>query len=148
MTDIDRAREVQINSGGAYVIGHSIGQRLPERTDRSGRLPLEYHRSIAELDKGLHRRPAKWHILAPPLEDEDPTPDKARSTADELIRYAVRLSRALRERAWRDAHPMRSLLGIPKNATFTGLRCPPIILLLDEGVSVTGASGGVSGRLP
>lgn len=145
-----RAEELRREYGGAYIIGHSIGQRLPARlppgVGDGGVLPVSYHRSIDQLDRAIRRYPERWHVIAPPLVDEDAHPDLPRSSADDLIRYAVRLSKAIRDRAWQAAHPLRGLLGVPQRAQYTGLPAPPVIVLIDEGVAVAGAAGGMRGK--
>ncbi len=144
-----RARELAAEFGGAYIIGHSIGQRMPATLPASlggGTLPITYHRSVAELYRGLRSKPERWHIVAPPLEDEDKRPELARSSADDVFRFAVRFSQSIRDQAWIDAHPLRGAFGVPAKATYTGLRAPPIIVVIDEGVAVAGASGGARGK--
>ena len=147
-----RARELCRELGGAYVIGHSIGQRLPSSLPAAvagggaPALPITYHRSVGELERGLKSKPNRWHIIAPPLADEDAHPDRPRSSADDLIRYSVRLSKAIRDQAWKHEHPIRGLAGVPAKATYTGLKAPPVIVLIDEGVAVAGAAGGDRGK--
>jgi hypothetical protein len=143
-----RALELQRQTG-AYVIGHSIGQRMPRSLPPSVyggmSLPLEYHRSTTALDRGLRRHPERWHVVGPPLAEEDPTPNLERSSADDVLRYAIRLSYSLREQAWLRAHPFR--LWMPKKGVnFDGLRSPPIIVVIDEGIAVTGAAGGARAK--
>ena len=68
-----RVWELTREAGGAYVIGHSLGARLPERLPKElggHELPITYHHTIAELERGLRRKPDRWHILAPPLAGE------------------------------------------------------------------------------
>lgn len=140
-----RARELAAEAGGAYIVGHSLGHRVPSRLPDGTTLPVVYHRSVAELERGLRRRPDAWHIIGPPLADEDPRPDLERSTADDLVHWTVRLSYALRSQAWLRAHPFR--WSVPaRGADFTGLAVPPIILMLDEGAAVGGAAGGDRGK--
>lgn len=137
-----RALQLQQESGG-YVIGHSLGQRLPDRLPKElggAKLDIRYHQTIAELEKGLQRRPRDWHILSPQLPEEGgpPNPD----TADDLMRWSIRLSKALRDKAWWDENPYR--LSKPKSVNYTGLHVPPIIVILDEGIAVDAASTGDS----
>ena len=135
-----RARELQ-HFQGALIVGHSIGQRLPRTLPDGYRLPLEYHRSVDECDRGLRRHPERWQVVAPPTEAADTHPDLPRSSADDVIRYAVRLSVALREKAWKEAHPWA--IGIPKKGVnFDGLSVAPVVVIIDEGVALAGAAGG------
>lgn len=144
-----RARELQCDYGGAYVIGHSLGQRLPESIppDLTGgnalKLPIVYHKTIEKLDKGLHSKPGSWHILAPPLSHE--RPDRAQDTegADDLLRYSLKLSSAVRRQAWRRENPI-GIWGDGKRTL--GLEAPPIIVIIDEGIAVEAASTGGKSR--
>lgn len=129
-----RALELSRQSGGAYVIGHSLGARLPKKLpDELGgeTLPIQYHATIKSLESGLRRKPDRWHILAPPLSQKD------RETADDLLQFLVRFSDALRRSAWKKAHPLR--LFPPKIQDYDGVECVPIVCLVDEGVAVESA---------
>lgn len=130
-----RALVLSRQAGGAYVIGHSLGARLPAQLPKQlggEKLPIVYHPTIKKLERGLRRDPGKWHILAPPLaEDGDPT-----DTADELLKYAQRLSLAARKAAWYRVHPF-TLFGPYKD--MTGVRPVPIIVIVDEGIAVESA---------
>lgn len=138
-----RAFKLREESGGAYVIGHSLGARMPEQLppELGGhKLPIVYHQTIKKLDEGLRRHPEKWHVLAPPKEPKDGSePD----TADDLLKYADRLSLALRKSAWKGANPFRFWNDTRKTL---GLRSPPIIVLIDEGIAVESASTGGKSR--
>lgn len=137
-----RAWQVQQETGG-YVIGHSLGMRLPEELPAElggAKLPITYHQDLAALERGLRRHPQRWHILAPTLPEEGGPPEQ--DSADDLMRYSIRLSTAVRREAWKRANPGRALLGVPKNARFLGLHAPPVIVLLDEGIAVSGAATG------
>jgi hypothetical protein len=139
-----RAWELQ-QATGAYVIGHSLGRRMPERlpAELGGhRLPIVYHASLKALAKGVGRDPSKWHVLAPPLPQEGGPRDP--DTADDLMAWSVMLSKSVRDSAWARAHPGRALLGVPKSVRYTGLPAPPIIVILDEGIAVDAASTGDS----
>jgi len=145
-----RAHELAIEAGGAYVIGHSLGQRMPERLPPELglgdiKLPIVYHTSIAKLEKGLNRDPGKWHILAPPLPEERGHHDgnEPVDTADDLLRWSVRLSFAIRKQAWQREHPMRFWRDGQRTL---GLRATPIIMILDEGIAVEAASTGARSR--
>lgn len=131
-----RALVLSRQFGGAYVIGHSLGARLPSRLPSSlggESLPIVYHTSIDKLGRGLRRSPDKWHVLAPPLTgkgSEDP------DTADDLLRYAVELSTAIRKAAWQRAHPLR--IWRP-TVSYEGVHAPPVIVLVDEGIAIEAA---------
>lgn len=145
-----RVFELWREMGGAYVIGHSFGQRLPARLPPrvygGAELPITYHRSIDQLQKGIARHPNRWHIIGPPMKEEDPQPHLPRSSADDLLKYAMRLSRSIRERAWKKAHPGRALFTAGHKMKFDGLRCPPIIVIIDEGIAVGAAAAGDRGQ--
>jgi hypothetical protein len=131
-----RADELVRQWGGAYVVGHSLGSRLPDSLPDGYELPIVYHRTMRELEAGLRKHPAKWHILAPGIGQNG-------ETADDLLRYVIRLSDAIKKDAYIKAHPWESGLGLlykPHKARFRGVRATPIIVILDEGVSVQGAS--------
>lgn len=146
-----RAYEASREWGSAYVIGHSFGQRLPEKLPdvyyRGPRLPIVYHPSLDKLNRGLHKDPSKWHILAPPSGAEARAAGvdmHARDTADDLLQYAEDLSLAIRKQAWWRANPWR--LYMPRSVRFLGLQAPPVIVLIDEGVAVAAAKGGADKR--
>lgn len=139
-----RARELVHEYGGAYVIGHSLGARLPRSLPPElggGELPIEYHFHIDELDKGIRARPMNWHIIAPPPLG-DPKRGKVRvSSADDMIGYSMRLSQSLRDRAYDRAKLRRDRpLLEPKIRNYDGLPCPPIIVIVDEGIAVKAAN--------
>ncbi len=135
----ERADELAHEAGGAYIIGHSLGQRLPERFLDGRKIPIVYHQTIANLARGLQRHPEKWHVLAPALPEEGGPPLDKRESADDLIKYVIRLSSSIRKRAWQNANPWKfwragtRTLDIP---------CPPIILVIDEGIAVDAAGKG------
>jgi hypothetical protein len=137
-----RAMELQIDAGGAYVIGHSIGGRLPSRlpAEYGGHeLPITYYESIDALARGLRRHPARWHILAPPLST---TGQAARETADDLIRFVIEFSRQVRKKAWTKAHPWGmkgARWGWRDNVSHEGVDAPPIVLIIDEGIAIEAA---------
>jgi len=139
-----RARELVSIARGAYVIGHSLGARLPlspPPTVGGPAYPIVYHQSLDKLERGLRRFPGKWHILAPPLfgDSRDAPTSHSDGTADALLQFAIRLSTQLRKAAWNKAHPFK--LWNP-NVNYTGIRCPPIIVIIDEGVAIDSASVG------
>jgi hypothetical protein len=148
-----RAYELQRQYNG-IVLGHSFGRRMPNALPTGiyggERLPLRYYRSVDQLEIGLRKHPRDWHFIAPPLKYEDPAPHLRRSSADELLQYAMRLSFALRWQAWRRANPSSwaALTGrLPKNGVdFKGLRVPPVIVVIDEGIAVGAAAGGERGK--
>lgn len=126
-----RADDLSRQFGGAYVIGHSLGARLPRRLPDGTELPLTYHESIERLERGLRRHPDRWHILAPPLDVKG-----HRDTCDELLQFVVRLSNEIKKAAWRKAHP----LGWWKSTvSYEGIRATPIIVIVDEGIAIEAA---------
>lgn len=130
-----RALQLSREAGGAYVIGHSLGARLPKQLPKElggDPLPVEYHPTITKLERALRRNPNKWHILAPALDRQEGDGD----TADDLLRFAVRLSDQLRKQAWKRLHPFSIW---KPNADMTGVRCVPIIVIIDEGIAVEAA---------
>lgn len=132
-----RAQELASDAGGAYVIGHSLGARLPEKLPPElggGELPITYYRSIDKLERGLRSKPDRWHILAPP-----PARDGKRDTADDLLAFSLQLAQAVKLRAYRDAHPLGGLFKDPWSLKYTGLPCTPIIVIVDEGIAVESA---------
>lgn len=137
-----RAWELQHETHGAYVIGHSLGGRLPPRLPPSlggQTLPIVYHTTLDKLERGLRRHPGKWHILAPPLAGDGHRIDPTRpiETADSLLRFAVRLSTSIRKDAWQRAHPFRLW---HTNVSYDGVHAPPIVIIVDEGIAVESAS--------
>lgn len=128
-----RALELCNQFGGAYVIGHSLGARLPPRLPKElggDTLPIKYHDSIVKLERGLRRSPDQWHVLAPPLSK------KHRDTADDLLRFTIRFSDSLRRDAWKRAHPMR--LWNPM-VSYSDVPCTPTVVIVDEGIAVDAA---------
>lgn len=129
---------------GAYVIGHSLGARLTRKLPRElggHELPIKYHTTIKSLSSGLYWSPSKWHILAPPLaiDGNEVSAGEALATADSLLQYSAVLSNTIRKRAWKREHPFRRW---GPNVDYAGVRCPPVIVIIDEGIAVEGA--GVS----
>lgn len=126
---------------GAYVIGHSLGARLTKQlpSELGGAvLPIKYHTTVDSLSRGLRWHPGKWHILAPPLASDGNvvSAGQALATADELLKYAVQLSNAVRKNAWKKLHPFKAW---NTNADMEGVRCPPVIVLIDEGIAIESA---------
>jgi len=145
-----RAHELVGEYGGAYVIGHSLGARLPRvlPSELGGvELPIEYHFNVRELDKALRARPNKWHIIAPPPLGDPKRGKVETSSADELIHYSMRLSQSLRDRAY-DRAKMRGERPLlePKIRNYDGLPCVPVIVIVDEGVAVASASAAKGAR--
>jgi hypothetical protein len=137
-----RAYELCIDAGGAIVIGHSIGGRLPSKLpDEYGghKLPIQYHESIESIRRGLRWHPGRWHILAPPITADA---NQIRETADDLIKFSIELSRSVRKKAWTNAHPFGvpgARLGWRDNVSHEGVEATPIILIIDEGVAIEAA---------
>lgn len=123
--------------GGAYVIGHSLGARLPRRLPPAlhggMELPITYHETIKSLERGVRKHPDRWHVLAPPITRAE------RDTADDLLKFAIRFSDSLRKAAWNRAHPLK--LWKP-TVNYEEIACPPIIVIIDEGIAIEAA--GVS----
>lgn len=137
-----RVWELTREAGGAYVVGHSLGARLPERLPEElggHELPITYHHTLAGLERGLRSRPDRWHILAPPLVGEGKTDVRDPETADDLLRYVIRLSSSLRDSAYAREHPMRAIFGARSTRKYTGIRCIPIIVIIDEGIAIESA---------
>lgn len=149
---VARARALRNKFGGAYVIGHSLGRRLPSQlpAELGGhKLPIRYHTTLQKLAKALRDKPDEWHILAPPLALEMPRDyyDKIeRQTADDLLRFSVQLSTAIRIAAYRKQHPL-SITRDVSRLDFDGLPATPIIVLVDEGVAVESAGQSKSNPL-
>lgn len=131
-----RADELSRQWGGAYVLGHSLGARLPRALPDGRELPIVYHENLAKLERGLRRAPDRWHVLAPPIGKRG-----ERETADDLLKFSVRLSEAIRKQAWQKHHP----LGFWKpNVRMDDIEAPPIIVVIDEGIAVEAAGAGAS----
>lgn len=131
------------NHGQVYVIGHSLGARLPKKLPKElggHELPIEYHSSIKQLEAALYARPSKWHILAPPLDIKS---DAYQDTCDDLIKFSIQLSEQLRERAYKREHPVASRVQAASAARdYTGLRAPCIAIIVDEGIAIESAAAG------
>ena len=137
---LHRAYRLQRESGG-YVIGHSLGARLTKQlpSELGGAvLPIKYHTTLRSLERGLRWHPAQWHILAPPLsaDGNQVNAQEALATADTLLQFAVRLSTAIRKNAWKKLHPLKPW---GPNVDMTGVRCPPVIVIIDEGIAIESA---------
>lgn len=143
-----RALQMTRKAGGAYVIGHSLGARLPKRLPKElggQELPIVYHNTIRELEAGLRRRPSHWHILAPPLIGEGNHKVENPESADDLLRYSIRLSTSLREQAFRREYPLQAMFS-RKRRDYLGIKCVPVIVIIDEGIALEAAAGGARGR--
>jgi hypothetical protein len=127
---VDRALELQRESGG-YVIGHSLGARLPKELPDGTKVPIHYYENLDKLSRGLKRHPQEMHILA--------TGD-----ADVLLRFARDLSSALRKRAWRRVHGIIRRWSPMSN--MDSIRCRPIIVVFDESVALTMNLGKAGAR--
>lgn len=131
-----RTLQLSREFGGAYVIGHSLGARLPAKLPSSlggETLPIVYHPSIDKLARAQRSKPDRWHVLAPPLTGKGSAdPD----TADDLLRYAVELSTAIRKSAWQRAHPFRLW---KSTVSYEGVIAPPVIVMIDEGIAIEAA---------
>lgn len=123
---VDRARELQRESG-AYVIGHSLGARLPKRLPDGSQVPINYYETIEKLERGLKRRPDEMHILAD-------------GHADAVLRFARDLSIAMRKRAWRRKYgilPTSLWKKWTRMSDMDGIVMRPIIVIFDESVALT-----------
>ena len=126
-----RAWDLSYELGGAYVIGHSLGSRLPRKLPDGTILPIVYHETIAKLERGIRRYPDKWHVLAPPLDIKG-----HKDTCDELLQFVARLAETLKKAAWKKQHPF----GWHKSSVnYDDVRSTPIIVLIDEGIAVEAA---------
>lgn len=124
---------------GAYVIGHSLGARLARHLPKElggDTIPLKYYPSISKLESGLRWHPARWHILAPPLEGDGNRYKGERESADDLLKFALRLSTRLKKQAWEKKHFPR--LWNPY-VDYDGVHCRPVIVIIDEGIAVESA---------
>lgn len=128
-----RALELSREARGAYVIGHSLGARLPTKLPASmggETLPITYHETIAKLERGLRTKPDRWHVLAPPLNKSE------RETADDLLMFVTRFSDTLRKAAWKKKHPWSFW---KSTVSYEDVECVPIIVLIDEGIAIEAA---------
>lgn len=129
-----RALQLSRSVGGAYVIGHSLGARLPSRLPDSlggETLPITYHVSLEKLSRGIRSKPDRWHILSPPLSTTG-DPD----TADDLLQFATEFSNAIRKAAWQRAYPLRFW---KSTVDYQGIPAVPIIVIVDEGIAIESA---------
>lgn len=145
-----RVAELVQEYGNAYVLGHSLGARMPSSlpdelvpegmTFKNGKLPLEYHHNLRELKAAIAKRPSNWHIIAPPSLGDPRRGVVETNSADDLIKYSMFLSQSLRDREYSRAklRGERPLLD-PKIRDYNGLAVPPVIVVIDEGVAVKGA---------
>ena len=118
---LQRMVELDKIAGGAYKLGHSMGQRFP--TEAVPTLQIRYHDSIQSLDRWMRREPDDFHVLT----SED---------ADELVQYAAALGKAVKKHA----------LGFfRRNKTPLGIEATPIIVAVDEMVALTAARGSAQG---
>jgi len=136
---------VQRYQGQAYVIGHSLGARMPKKLpdDLGGHeLPIVYHSSVESIAKGVAEQPTRWHILAPPIDLTGRA--KHQDSLDDLIEWSIKFSESLRERAYAREHPIKGAFRAGIARDYTGIQCPCIIILVDEGIAAesAGAKGG------
>lgn len=125
----DRAHELA-SSAPAYVLGHSLGARLPDKLPDGTKLPIEYHPTIEKLVSALRQRPAKWHILAS-------------GSADAVLLYARELSKEVRKRAWNEAGKLERW---GPHKKMDGIEAPIIIVIIDEGIAINAAAGRSQGK--
>lgn len=139
---------VRANKGQVYVIGHSLGARLPEKLppELGGHvLPIEYHASVESIAKAITERPTNWHILAPPIDLEGKLVH--RDSCDDLIKWSVRFTDSLKERAYLREHPLKGRLPRGIARKYDGIACPCVAMIVDEGIALKSAqSGTTTGR--
>lgn len=117
---VSRAMELDAEaSGTSIVVGHSLGARLPIKLPDGTPVPVVYHETIEALERGVRRDPNQFHVLV-------------QGSADPVIQYARELSKSLRKDAygWRWKSTTR----------MDGIRVPPIIVMVDEGIAIDAAS--------
>ena len=132
--------------GHAYVIGHSLGARLPKElpAELGGHvLPIVYHNSVESVARGVSESPTKWHILAPPIDLTGRAGPQ--DSVDDLIAWSIQFSDALRERAYQREHPIKGALRSGVARDYTGIQCPAIILIVDEGIAMEAAGAKGTG---
>jgi hypothetical protein len=130
--------------GHVYVIGHSLGARLPKKlpAELGGHdLPVTYHSSIESVARGVSEQPKRWHILAPPIDLSGR--NGPQDSVDDLIAWSIKFSDALRERAYAREHPIRGALRAGVARDYNGIQCPCIAIIVDEGIAME--SAGVKG---
>jgi len=110
---------------GAYVIGHSLGARFPNRLPDGTPVPLDFYPTIEKLDAGLRRNPNRIAILVG-------------GNGDEVIKYARRLSMAIRKKAYYQERGYAMALFKPWNTLrpMDGIVARPIVVIIDEGVAL------------
>jgi hypothetical protein len=137
-----RARQLQQEAHGAYVVGHSLGARLPTSLPAElggGELPITYHETLAKLERGIRNRPDRWHILAPPMAGDGSHHRGPTDSADDLLQFATSLAARLKRQAWQKAHPLK--FWNPK-VSYHDVRCTPVIIIVDEGIALDAAATG------
>lgn len=139
---------VHENHGQVYVIGHSLGARLPDKLppELGGHeLPIEYHATVASIAQAISERPHRWHILAPPIDLEGKLAH--RDSCDDLIKWSVRFTDTLKERAFTREHPIKGRLPAGVARKYDGIKCPALAIIVDEGIAIKSAQAGtVSGK--
>lgn len=127
-----RANELCHEWGGAYVLGHSLGGRLPSKLPDGTELPITYYETLMKLEAGIRKHPERWHILAPPIN----LPNK--DTADDLLRFSVRFTDGVRKAAWEKAHPF-AMKKWKSSTNMEGIHATPTIVIIDEGIAIESA---------
>lgn len=125
----ERCFQLSAEWGGAYVIGHSLGARMPDKLPDGTKLPIRYYATLRDLENGLQSHPGDWHILVG-------------GSADPVIHYARALSEAIRAKAWFDEGNW-SRWNITKR--MDGIHAVPVIIIIDEMIALNAAGGKTQG---
>lgn len=121
---VERAMDLAHMAGGAYMVGHSLGARLPVRLPDGTEPPISYHKDVAGVEKGVRSDAARMHVAVS-------------GPADDVIQLGRRLSLEIRERAWKELHGRLSPYSLERR--MDGIPAVPVIVAIDEGVAIEGA---------
>lgn len=117
---MERMDELNDEAGGAYKIGYSPEMRFPPG---STRFRIRTYQDIRSLERGLRRYPDDFHVLVG-------------EEADPVVKFAKELGHAIKR---------RTLGPFNRNGNALGKRAVPIILVVDEMMMMSGASGSAQG---
>ncbi len=122
---IDKAMTLAFATG-AYVIGHSLGARFPDKLPDGTRVPIDYYPSIQKLDAGIRERPNRIAVLVG-------------GDGDAVIRYARELSIGIRKRAYYRELGYARMVFAPWTPMrqMNGIVARPVIVIIDEGVALS-----------